>query len=81
MEAQLEPLQNEARSGMGKTLIIPEPARTVRFIIRSEGPPTGGIRGQKPCLGSIDALTAGLQKVSAHLEASKPALQVDLNNQ
>ena len=41
-EAQLEPLQKEARSGVGKTLIVPEPARTVRFIIRSEGPPTGG---------------------------------------
>jgi hypothetical protein len=42
MVAQLDPLQNEAKSGVGKTLIIPEPARTVRFIIRSEGPPTGG---------------------------------------
>jgi hypothetical protein len=42
MEAQLATLQNEARSGVGKTLIIPEPARTVRFIIRSQGPPTGG---------------------------------------
>ena len=42
MEAQLEPLQSEARSGVGKTLIIPEPARTVRFIIRSKGPATGG---------------------------------------
>jgi hypothetical protein len=29
----------------------------------------------------IDALTAGLQKVSAQLEASKPALQVVSNNQ
>ena len=29
----------------------------------------------------IEALTAGLQKVSAQLEASKPALQVVLNNQ
>jgi hypothetical protein len=42
MEEQLEPLQNEAKSGVGKTLIIPEPARTVRFIIRSQGPTTGG---------------------------------------
>ena len=42
MEEQLEPLQNEAKSGVGKTLIIPEPARTVRFIIRSQGPPMGG---------------------------------------
>jgi hypothetical protein len=29
----------------------------------------------------IDALTAGLQKVSAQLETSKPALQVVSNNQ
>jgi hypothetical protein len=29
----------------------------------------------------IDALTAGLQKVSAQLEASKPAAQVVNNNQ
>jgi hypothetical protein len=29
----------------------------------------------------IDALTAGLQKVSARLEASKPASQTVLNNQ
>jgi hypothetical protein len=42
MEAQLAPLQSEAKSGVGKTLVIPEPARTVRFIIRSQGPPTGG---------------------------------------
>jgi hypothetical protein len=29
----------------------------------------------------IDALTAGLQKVSAQLELSKPAKQIALNNQ
>jgi len=29
----------------------------------------------------IEALTAGLQKVSAQLESSKPAPQVVLNNQ
>jgi uncharacterized coiled-coil protein SlyX len=29
----------------------------------------------------IEALTAGLQKVSAQLEASKPAAQTALNNQ
>jgi len=29
----------------------------------------------------IDALTAGLQKVSAQLEVSKPAPQTVLNNQ
>ena len=33
MEAQLEPLQNEAKSGVGKTLTVPEPARLVRFIM------------------------------------------------
>jgi hypothetical protein len=42
MEAQLEPLQLDATSGVGKTLIVPEPERTVRFLIRSKGPPTGG---------------------------------------
>jgi hypothetical protein len=42
MEAQLAPLQNEAKSGVRKTLTVPEPARLVRFIIRSEGPPAGG---------------------------------------
>jgi hypothetical protein len=42
MEALLKPLQNEAKSGVGKTLTVPEPARLVRFIIRSKGPATGG---------------------------------------
>jgi hypothetical protein len=42
MEEQLEPLQNDATSGVGKTLIVPEPARIVRFLIRSKGTPTGG---------------------------------------
>jgi hypothetical protein len=42
MEAQLEPLQNEVTSGAGKTLIVPEPARIVQFLIRSKGSPTGG---------------------------------------
>jgi hypothetical protein len=36
MEAQLAPLQSEAKRGVGKTLVIPEPARTVRFIIRTK---------------------------------------------
>ena len=42
MEAQLEPLQNDATSGVGKTLIVPDPERIVRFFIRSKGPPAGG---------------------------------------
>jgi hypothetical protein len=42
MEAQLEPLQNHATSGVGKTLTVPDPARMVRFIIRSKGTPMGG---------------------------------------
>ena len=42
MEAQLKPLQNEATNGVGKTLIVPEPERIVRFLIRGKGPPTGG---------------------------------------
>jgi hypothetical protein len=42
MERLLSPLQLDATSGVGKTLIVPEPARTVRFTIRGKGPPTGG---------------------------------------
>jgi hypothetical protein len=42
MEALLKPLQKDATSGVGKTLIIPDPARIVRFLIRSKGSPTGG---------------------------------------
>jgi hypothetical protein len=42
MVRQLDPLQNEAKSGAGKTLVIPEPARTVQFNIRSQGQPAGG---------------------------------------
>jgi hypothetical protein len=42
METLLSPLQSDATSGVGKTLIVPEPTRTVRFIIRGKGPPTGG---------------------------------------
>jgi hypothetical protein len=38
---------------------------------------TTAVRQQK----QIDALTAGLQKVSAQLQVSKPALQTVLNNQ
>jgi hypothetical protein len=41
MEAQLDPLQNDATSGAGRTLTVPEPARMVRFIIRSKGTPMG----------------------------------------
>jgi hypothetical protein len=40
--AQLEPLQNEATKGDGKKLTVPEPARPVRFVIRSQGPATSG---------------------------------------
>jgi hypothetical protein len=42
MEAQLEPLQNEATSGAGKTLTVPDPERMVRFIIRRKGTSMGG---------------------------------------
>jgi hypothetical protein len=42
MDAQLDPLQNEATSGDGRTLIVPDPARMVRFLIRSKGTPMGG---------------------------------------
>jgi hypothetical protein len=42
MVAQFDPLQSDATSGAGKTLIVPEPARIVQFLIRSKGPPTGG---------------------------------------
>jgi hypothetical protein len=42
METLLSPLQLDATSGVGKTLIVPEPERIVRFIIRSKGTPMGG---------------------------------------
>jgi hypothetical protein len=42
MEARLAPLQNEATSGDGRTLIVPDPERIVRFLIRSKGTPVGG---------------------------------------
>jgi hypothetical protein len=45
MERLLSPLQSDATSGVGKTLIVPDPERIeriVRFLIRSKGPPTGG---------------------------------------
>ena len=42
MEAQLDPLHNEATSGTGKTLTVPDPARMVRFIMRVKGTPMGG---------------------------------------
>jgi hypothetical protein len=42
MEAQLTPLQLDATSGAGRTLIVPDPARMVRFIIRVKGTPMGG---------------------------------------
>ena len=42
MEALLKPLQLDATSGDGRTLIVPEPERIVRFLVRSKGPPTGG---------------------------------------
>jgi DnaJ domain len=40
--AQLEPLQNKAIKGDGKKLTVLEPARKVRFVIRSQGPVTSG---------------------------------------
>jgi hypothetical protein len=42
METLLSPLQLDATSGVGKTLIVPEPERIVRFLIRTKGAPTGG---------------------------------------
>jgi hypothetical protein len=42
MEALLKPLHNDATSGTGKILTVPDPERIVRFIIRSKGPVTGG---------------------------------------
>jgi len=42
METLLSPLQLDATSGGGKTLTVPDPARMVRFSIRSKGTPMGG---------------------------------------
>jgi hypothetical protein len=42
MVAQLKPLQSDATSGAGRTLIVPEPERIVYFLIRVKGTPMGG---------------------------------------
>jgi hypothetical protein len=42
MVAQLETLQNDATSGAGRTLTVPEPERMVYFLIRVKGTPRGG---------------------------------------
>jgi hypothetical protein len=43
MVARLDPLQNDATSGAGKILTVPDPARMVYFIIRSKDTPKGEI--------------------------------------
>jgi hypothetical protein len=63
MEAQLDPLQNEATSGAGRTLTVPEPARMVRFIIRSKGTPMGGEITFECCpmdTGQVPQVSAGM---------------------
>lgn len=42
MERLLSPLQSDTTSGDGRTLIVPDPERIVRFLIRSKGTPSGG---------------------------------------
>jgi hypothetical protein len=37
MERLLSPLQSEATSGAGKTLIVPDPERIVGFLIQMAG--------------------------------------------
>jgi hypothetical protein len=37
----LEPLQEKATTGLGKSLVLPEPRR-IRFLIRGEGPISAG---------------------------------------
>jgi hypothetical protein len=49
MERLLSPLQLDATTGVGKTLIVPEPERIVRFLIRSKGPPPTGGQIQIEC--------------------------------
>jgi hypothetical protein len=44
MEAQLTPLQLDVTSGDGRTLIVPEPERMVKFLIRVKG--TSSIGGE-----------------------------------
>ena len=42
MEARLTPLQLDATSGDGRMLIVPDPERIVRLLIRCKGTPMGG---------------------------------------
>jgi len=58
MEAVLKPLQLDATSGVGRTLIVPEPERIVRFIIRSKGTPMGGEITFECC--PMEVATAGM---------------------
>jgi hypothetical protein len=48
MEARLTPLQLDATSGDGRMLIVPDPERIVRFLVRCKGPlrSFGGPLGQ-----------------------------------
>ena len=61
MEAQLGPLQNEATSGAGRTLTVPDPARIVRFIIRCKGTPMAGQITFECCpMGAAPHLSSGM---------------------
>ena len=60
MVAQLDPLQNDATSGVGKTLTVPDPARMVRFIIRSKGTPRGEITFECCSMDAVPKVSSGI---------------------
>lgn len=61
MEALLKPLQNDATSGTGKTLTVPDPARMVQFLIRVKGTPMGGEITFECCpMGAAPYLSSGI---------------------
>ena len=65
MEAQLEPLQSDATSGVGKTLTVPEPERIVRFLIRSHITPCQslGFLGPNPPKNAEHVIRKQLQVI------------------
>ena len=60
MVAQLDPLQSEATSGAGRTLIVPDPERIVRFLIRSKGTPRGEITFECCPMDAVPKVSSGI---------------------
>ena len=61
MEALLlKPLQLDATSGDGRTLIVPEPERIVQFLIRSKGTPRGEITFECCPMDTVPKVSSGI---------------------